>query len=148
MVSLNRISDWWGLRDIVKIIFRGVVRPLHDQLVVSICSQSSVCSLVISRSSLLYTGGAPLVGPRELELDGAEVEGHVAGGGERWRTVHCPTRSAGFHRIPPESAGIHKTCHPDFFSVTQAKLASPVQCSPTESATFWRNPRIRTGLFH
>ena len=28
---------------------------------------------------------------------------------------------------------IHKTCHPDFFSVTQAKLASPVQCSPPDS---------------
>ena len=64
------------------------------------------------------------------------------------RTVHCPTWSAGFCRIPPESAGIHKTCHSNFFSVTQAKLAGPVQCSPPEYAMFRRTPRIRTGLFH
>ena len=50
--------------------------------------------------------------------------------------------------VPLESAGIHKTCHPDFFSVTQAKLASPVGCSPPKYAMLRRTPWIWTGLFH
>jgi hypothetical protein len=60
-----------------------------------------------------------------------------------WRTVHCPTCPIGIRRNLPDSAGFRRTSHPDFFSVTRAKLACLVQ---RESGGVRRNMAYSGGL--